>query len=54
MDELELPENLCPKCRANPEGQPHECPFDCELNPDEAERLCRCCRACTHECAMNV
>jgi hypothetical protein len=47
-------EEKCPRCKFNKAATPHICPFDEEINPDQIERKCKCCRACTHECAMDI
>lgn len=32
--------------------KPHTCPFKVEINFDKS--LCRCCKSCTIECAMEI
>lgn len=41
----------CHKCQAN---DPHSCPFAEDVNDNNDPEFCRCCEACTHECAMGV
>jgi hypothetical protein len=47
-DEGLLPK--CPRCGVNDAAEPHECPYDAEVNDDVPERrICRCC----DNCALN-
>jgi hypothetical protein len=45
-------ENMC-KCGKNPATEPHTCPYNDEIHPENKE-LCTCCELCQHECAMDV
>jgi len=42
----------CSKCGKPSEGL-HTCPYAEEINDDHTS-LCNCCKACTHECCMDV
>lgn len=43
---------LCPKCKENPAGAYGACIYDVEIN--EGNTLCYCCKECRNDCAENV
>lgn len=45
--------NLC-RCDKNPQAEPHQCPYACEINDDCDDGYCTCCEECEYECCMNI
>lgn len=51
--ELPKPEtNLCCRCEKKQGSQPHECPFNSEVNNNK--ELCNCCDTCMSECKFDL
>jgi hypothetical protein len=51
MDEKHIL-TLC-KCGKPGTDEPHECPYQAEIN-DCRDDVCNCCENCAHECAMDI
>jgi hypothetical protein len=43
---------LC-KCGKNPSADPHTCPYQSEINDDDAFE-CTCCDDCRQECSDDI
>lgn len=45
---------LCPNCNKNEDTEAHACPYQSEINDNDDENYCACCKDCEHECAMDI
>lgn len=48
-----MPPKTCKACEKEPAAESHQCPFRMEIHEDYAF-TCNCCKACAHECAMDI
>ena len=49
-----LAADRCGTCKTNPAEPTHSCPYQHEINGNEADDYCDCCVDCRYECSQAV